>query len=105
MTGYTLEFKRNYDCSSSRNLQALVYLGNVDDANLFVPDDSQLVKESTARAPLDREAQRVPPPRGGQDVRAPLDGVSNVGGVEGGLDHLLQHRLILEDVKNGRWNI
>lgn len=34
MQGYVLEFKRNYDCKSSQQLQKLVPLGYVDGTNV-----------------------------------------------------------------------
>lgn len=74
--GYRLEFKRNYECLNSKGLKALVYLGPVDDTNLFVSNDRTYALESAPRSALEREAQRVPPPPSGQDVRAPIDGVS-----------------------------
>ncbi|KAK3935021.1 hypothetical protein QBC46DRAFT_58986 [Diplogelasinospora grovesii] len=76
MNGYTLEFKRNYECKDSRDLQKLVRLGTVDAANLYDPPSTKFVKESTPRGTLEREAAKVAPPRGGQNVRAPIDGVT-----------------------------
>jgi hypothetical protein len=78
MNGYTLEFKRNYECSSSRDLQEMVLLGYVDPTNLYNPPYTKLVKENTPRETLEREAAVVPPPQGGQNVRAPIDGVSTL---------------------------
>ena len=76
MNGFVLEFKRNYDCSTSRALQGMVLLGYVDSTNLYDPPYTEFVKESRSRETLEREAASVPPPPGGQDVRAPIDGVS-----------------------------
>lgn len=76
MSGYILEFKRNYDCSTDPTLKLLKYLGSIDEIYLFEPESDELVQESTPRSQLEREAQGVPPPRKGQDVRAPIDGVS-----------------------------
>nr|POE48871.1 hypothetical protein CFP56_38968 [Quercus suber] len=75
MSGYALEFKRNYECSSSRDLQALVFLGYVLAAHVCNPANPQYVKESTPRSLLEREAATIPPPPRGQDIRAPIDGV------------------------------
>ncbi|CAK1358770.1 unnamed protein product [Cercospora beticola] len=76
MSGYILEFKRNYDCSTGPALKILKYLGSVDDTHLFEPESDELVQESTPRSQLEREAQKIPPPRKGQDIRAPIDGVN-----------------------------
>lgn len=76
MSGYILEFKRNYDCSPDPTLKVLKYLGSVEDSHLFEPGSDEFVQESTPRSQLEREAKKIPPPRKGQDVRAPIDGVS-----------------------------
>lgn len=76
MAGYALEIKRNCDLSTYQELQELVPLGYVKSSNLFDPPaDGDFVSESTPRAPLEREAAKVPPPPRGQDLRAPVDGV------------------------------
>ncbi|GIZ38822.1 hypothetical protein CKM354_000222300 [Cercospora kikuchii] len=76
MSGYILEFKRNYECSTDPALEILKYLGSVEGIYLFEPESVELVQESTPRSQLEREAQKIPPPRKGQDVRAPIDGVN-----------------------------
>ncbi|KAJ6436487.1 C2H2-type domain-containing protein [Purpureocillium lavendulum] len=91
MNGYTLEFKRNYECSTSRDLQEMVPLGYVDPALLYTPPNTKFVKENTARAGLEREAAMVPPPRGGQNIRAPIDGVNSKRCQEWTMEYL--HRL------------
>ncbi|KAM3422417.1 hypothetical protein BST61_g2768 [Cercospora zeina] len=67
---------RNYDCSNSRRLGALVRLGYVDEAHIYASSGTTATKDSTPRAPLEREATLVPPPPRGQNVRAPIDGVN-----------------------------
>lgn len=62
MSGFALQFKRNYDCSTIPDLQELVHLGYVQSAHLFKPADADYVEESTPRAVLEREAARVSPP-------------------------------------------
>lgn len=75
MNGYALEFKRNYECSTSRDLQEMILLGYVDSATLYNPSYSKFMKENHPRERLEREAAMVPPPPGGQNIRAPIDGV------------------------------
>jgi hypothetical protein len=65
MNRYVLEFKRNYECSSSCDLQEIVLLGFVDLTNLYNLSDTKLVKENRPRDTLEREAARVSLPLGG----------------------------------------
>ncbi|KAH6645233.1 hypothetical protein BKA67DRAFT_665069 [Truncatella angustata] len=44
MNGYTHEFKRNYETNTSRDLQELVLLGQVDSVNLYDPPNNVFVK-------------------------------------------------------------
>jgi hypothetical protein len=74
--GYSLQFKRNYECKDSQQLQEMVLLGQVDDSIVFNPTDTRFLTEVSTRARIDKEAAAVLPPSGHQDVRAPVDGVS-----------------------------
>ena len=76
MNGYVLEFKRNYDSKGSRELQKLVCLGDVDDTLVANPSTKLFSKDNVPRSALERVAAQVPPPPRGQNVRAPIDGVS-----------------------------
>lgn len=76
MGGYALEFKRNYDCSTSNDLQEMIFLGSVDQASVYDSPEGEFFRESQPRGTLEREAARVPPPPRGQNVREPIDGVS-----------------------------
>jgi hypothetical protein len=76
ISGYVLEFKRNYECSTSRSLQQVVLLGSVNEEHVYDPPYADFRLDSTPRSTMEREATAVPPPRGNQDVRAPVDGVS-----------------------------
>ena len=78
MSGYALEFKRNYECSTSHDLQEMVFLGNVDSTNVYDPSSTKPVRETHPRATLEREATTISPPPRGQNIRAPIDGVSNL---------------------------
>lgn len=78
MIGYTLEFKRNYECGTLQDLEEMVFLGNVDSTNVYDPSFPNSVKETHPRATLEREATTISPPPGGQNIRAPIDGVSNL---------------------------
>ncbi|OAA45522.1 hypothetical protein NOR_03311 [Metarhizium rileyi] len=66
----------NYECSTSRDLQELVFLGYVDSTNIYDPSYTKFVKETHPRQTLEREAAMITPPPKGQDIRAPIDGVS-----------------------------
>ena len=77
MVGFALEFKRNYSCDTSRELRQLIPLGYVDDSNVYDPETELPTKENTPRAVLEHEATKVTPPKGGQDYRVPIDGVSS----------------------------
>jgi hypothetical protein len=76
MAGYALEIKRNYECNTSRDLRKLVHLGYVDTANIHEPTSKSYVKEFTTRGILEGHAATVVPPPRGQNIRAPIDGVS-----------------------------
>ena len=80
MSGYKLEIKRDYECANSRDLDALVLLGHVDSSLLYNPPVASFIKEDTPRGALERQIALVPPPKGGQNVRAPVDGVNTPGG-------------------------
>lgn len=76
LAGFALEIKRNYECSTSQTLRTLVLLGHVDAANVFDPTSKGPVSEHVTRGILERKAATVPPPPKGQNIRAPIDGVS-----------------------------
>lgn len=76
MSGYALEFKRNYNCKGSRELQKMLSLGYVDGNDVTNFSTSGFSRDSIPRSTLERVAAQVPPPPGGQNVRAPIDGVS-----------------------------
>ncbi|KAF2770077.1 hypothetical protein EJ03DRAFT_350668 [Teratosphaeria nubilosa] len=70
------QFKRNYECSTSKDLVQLIHLGYVNVANIYDRTDEQYIAETTARSTLEKEALPVQPPPGNQDVRAPINGVT-----------------------------
>ncbi|UNI16350.1 hypothetical protein JDV02_002787 [Purpureocillium takamizusanense] len=79
MSGYALEFKRNFDCSTAHDLRKLVLLGTVDEKHIH--DSGNVtggvsVVDAVPRSRLETEASRVPPPPKGQDMRLPIDGVN-----------------------------
>lgn len=77
MAGYMLEIKRNYECSLSRDdLEQLIPLGSIDSDNIFEPPDAAPAKENITRSKMEIEAAMIPPPPRGQNIRAPIDGVS-----------------------------
>lgn len=45
MNGCVLEFKRNYECSTYRDLQETAFLGYVDSTKLHDPSYIKIVKE------------------------------------------------------------
>ena len=75
MSGYALQFERNYDAQGSKTLWELLLLGRVASVDLFEPKDQVVAVESTPRAKLEHQAAKVAPPPKGQDLRAPVDGV------------------------------
>lgn len=76
MAGYTHQFKRNFVVTDQSDLTQLLLLGSVDADHLCDADSTSCVIESTARGHLEREAVSVAAPPRGQNVRAPVDGVS-----------------------------
>ncbi|EME80734.1 uncharacterized protein MYCFIDRAFT_87506 [Pseudocercospora fijiensis CIRAD86] len=74
--GYALQFKRNYECSTSLTLKEMIFLGSIDSSYVFNPTDTAtFLLESTPRATIEREATRVDPPPKGQNPRALVDGI------------------------------
>nr|POE71968.1 hypothetical protein CFP56_11844 [Quercus suber] len=78
MSGFELQFERNYDCRTATDLQTMVFLGHVDPNDLHRAPNDNAVKETVPRAKLEREATKIPPPPRGQNIRLPIDGVSVV---------------------------
>ena len=78
MAGYMLEMKRHFDIQNDRELRALVRLGSIDTTNLHRDDSlDTMIRDYVPRSTVERLADSVAPPPRGQDVRAPIDGVSN----------------------------
>ncbi|KAI1122737.1 hypothetical protein F5Y10DRAFT_270793 [Nemania abortiva] len=75
MVGFALEIKRHYECKDDKDLENLVRLGHIDEANLYDSPSSELVKD-VPRGVIEREAGMVPLPPKGQNIRAPIDGVT-----------------------------
>ena len=75
MKGYSLEFKRN-ECSTSPDIHELVFLGTVDSTHIHDPPSPNFVREAHPREALEQEIATIAPPPRGQDIRAPIDGVS-----------------------------
>ena len=79
MQGYKLEFKRNCDCGASlHQAQKLVPLGYVDAKDVADVVEGGFSTDCTPRSTLERAADQILPPPRGQDVRAPIDGVSTL---------------------------
>ena len=76
MAGFALEFKRNYDCFLSTGLLKLLLLGAINDTYLFQLDSDKIVREAVPRCLVETISSKVRPPPKGQDIRAPIDGVS-----------------------------
>lgn len=75
MTGFVLEIKRNDDCSSSDDLAELVHLGELNPDDVYDRSSGEAITDGP-RTEMEFQAMRVLPPLGGQDPRAPVDGVS-----------------------------
>ena len=76
MSGYVHQFKRNHELNTAYDLSELILLGTVDAKDVHEPSSTTAVEECTPRGRLEREAVAIAPPSRGQDVRAPIDGVS-----------------------------
>ncbi|KAL8409143.1 hypothetical protein RB594_007553 [Gaeumannomyces avenae] len=76
ITGFALEFKRNYECSTSSDLKKLVPLGQVSADNVYDPPSTVSGREATPRGTLEKEATKISPPKGGQNIRDSVDGVT-----------------------------
>ena len=76
MSGYVHQFKRNHDLNTAHDLSELIFLGTVNAKDVYEPSSATVMEESTPRGRLEREAIAISPPPRGQDVRAPIDGVS-----------------------------
>lgn len=76
MAGYALEIKRNDECAHSPDLKKLVFLGHVATTNIHDNESGDHIKEHAPRGTLESLAATVPPPPRGQNIRAPIDGVS-----------------------------
>lgn len=111
MAGYALEIKRNHECSTSEDLKELVLLGHVDISHIYGPElktEIKETKETTPRSTLERYASTVKPPPRGQDVRAPIDGVSKRRRQNYYRSSQLinvNSRSTPGDAKNGQWSI
>ncbi|KAG5994854.1 hypothetical protein E4U43_003164 [Claviceps pusilla] len=76
MMGYALEFKRNDERGLCRDMREMVFLGKVDSKDIYDPPFTTPCQEACPRQRLEREAAMVAPPPRGQNVRAPIDGVT-----------------------------
>ncbi|KXJ96163.1 hypothetical protein Micbo1qcDRAFT_201480 [Microdochium bolleyi] len=100
MAGFAHEFKRNFDCATDPALRALVFLGHVDDSDVFELDQKSQIIEDVPRGALEKLAVSVPPPPKGQDIRALVDGVKTRRCQEWTLEYLallVKHGKISED--------
>ncbi|RMD40423.1 hypothetical protein DV735_g4682, partial [Chaetothyriales sp. CBS 134920] len=73
MAGYAHEFKRNYDCGASQDLENLVQIGWVDSEHVADPPTEAYSKDSTAIGRLEIEALRIPAPRRSENFMAPVN--------------------------------
>lgn len=76
MTGFSQEFRRNFDVKGSLTLEKIVFLGDVEESDTYDPSDEIYLMENTPRSVLEKLAMRVTPPSKGQNIREPVDGVS-----------------------------
>lgn len=77
MMGYAVQVKRNFNGADTGTLQSLILLGHVDDESIWEPASSEYVEESHTRSTIEKVAGGIPPPPRGQNIRAPVDGVSH----------------------------
>ncbi|KAI5866297.1 hypothetical protein GGS23DRAFT_617360 [Durotheca rogersii] len=86
MAGYVLEIKRNYECSTDKDLKALV-LGDVDAANVHESTSDASVEDYTPRSVLERHIATV-------NTKRCQEWTMEV------LAHLVKENLIHEDAVN-----
>jgi len=78
MAGYMLEMKRHFDVQDDRELRALFRLGSIDSTNLHRDESlDTMTRNYVPKSTVERLADSVPPPPRVQDVRAPIDEVSD----------------------------
>ncbi|EER26441.1 hypothetical protein D8B26_003180 [Coccidioides posadasii str. Silveira] len=77
MVGYELQFKRNYNLSSSQLSYQLVPIGQVSAANIVESPSGLMTIDSNAKGIMETVATQVPPPPISQNFLAPVDGVFN----------------------------
>ncbi|KAM0468341.1 hypothetical protein ACHAP7_011012 [Fusarium lateritium] len=77
MAGFVFGIKRNYDGEDSDGWKSLTLLGEIDVANIHTPPPSKsMTREYVPRSVVENHAASVTPPPRGQNVRAPIDGVT-----------------------------
>ena len=67
-TGYSHEFKRNYDCTASANVESAVHVGWVRADLVPVPQNEKIAVENDARGWIDTYALHVRPPGASPDL-------------------------------------
>jgi hypothetical protein len=94
MAGYALERKRRFDGQNDLELKKLIHLGSIDHANVYTDSSLEsMIRDHVPKSLIERLAASTPPPPRGQNVRAPIDGVSNE-----------RHRSKPSVAKNGLWS-
>ncbi|CAG9955540.1 unnamed protein product [Clonostachys rosea f. rosea IK726] len=76
LAGFQLEIKHNYECDTSQDLNELVHIGHVNPDHVHIPSSSKFREGDNPHGRLESEALKVPPPPNGQNIRAPIDGVT-----------------------------
>lgn len=76
LAGFQLEIKHDYECDTVQDLNELVHIGYVNPDHVHPPSSSKLRQGDNPHGRLEREALKVPPLPNGQNIRAPIDGVS-----------------------------
>ncbi|EXM14371.1 hypothetical protein RAB80_009954 [Fusarium oxysporum f. sp. vasinfectum] len=91
MSGFAFQVHRNYNTQVYADLKSLVFLGKIDDSILCdYPETETEIRETTPRSNIERLAECVTPPPRGQNIRAPIDGMSGMD--DGGSDNSSSER-------------
>ncbi|KAF2757270.1 hypothetical protein EJ05DRAFT_500813 [Pseudovirgaria hyperparasitica] len=77
MAGYSHEFKRNYDTSTSDQLRGLVHIGHVDQGLVYEPPTEDFSRHSSAMSSLERVALQIQAPRASENFMAPVNDTTN----------------------------
>jgi hypothetical protein len=104
MTGYSLEFKRQYNLEATNRRHDTVTIAQVPAQHVAILPDANLSRPDLPRTNLEQVACEIQPPGPSQNFMAPIDGVSEQ------IFQLRKRRVDLhfvrsstDDAKSGLW--